>query len=73
MKDGNDRLVGSRAVPALSAAAAATGTVSVTVPSNMALGAYYLVACADNTTSVTERDETNNCLASDTTVEVTAP
>ena len=47
--------------------------VSVTVPSNMALGAYYLIACADNTTTVTESDETNNCRASATTVQVTVP
>jgi len=73
VKDGNDRLVGSRSIPALAVAATSTGTVSVTVPSNMALGPYYLIACADNTTTVTESNETNNCLASDTTVRVTAP
>jgi hypothetical protein len=39
----------------------------------MTVGAYYLIACADNAGNVTEIDETNNCLASDTTVQVTAP
>ena len=73
VKDGNDRLVGSRSVPALGASATSTGTASVAVPSNMSLGAYYLIACADNTTNVTESDETNNCLASDTSVQVTKP
>ena len=73
VKDGNDRLIGSRSVPALEVSATSTGTATVTVPSNMTLGAYYLIACADNTGSVTESDETNNCLASDTTVQVTGP
>ena len=73
VKDGNDRLVGSRSVPALGASATSTGTASVAVPSNMSLGAYYLIACADKTTNVTESDETNNCLASDTSVQVTKP
>lgn len=36
-------------------------------------GSYYLIACADNTTTVTESDETNNCLASTTTVQVLVP
>ena len=74
IKDGNDRLLtGTRAVPALAAGATSSGTVSVTVPSNMVLGTYYLIACADNTTTVTESDETNNCRASATTVQVTIP
>jgi WD40 repeat protein len=73
-KDGNDRLLGgSRSVPALGPSATFTGTASVTVPSNMALGTYYLIACADNTTNVTESDETNNCLVSAPTVQVTVP
>jgi hypothetical protein len=38
----------------------------------MAVGTYYLIACADNAGNVTEIDETNNCLPSDTTVQVTA-
>ena len=74
VKDGNDRLLtGTRAVPALGPSATSTGTVNVSVPSNMALGAYYLIACADNTTIVTESDETNNCRVSATTVQVTVP
>ena len=74
VKDGNDRLLtGMRAVPALGPSTTSIGTVSVTVPSNMALGTYYLIACADNTTTVTESDETNNCRTSATTVQVTVP
>ena len=74
IKDGNDRLLtGTRAVPALAAGATSSGTFTVKVPSNMALGTYYLIACADNTTTVTKSDETNNCRASDATVQVTVP
>jgi len=60
-------------VSAQPAAIITTIAATVTVPSNMTPGAYYLIACADNTGNVTEIDETNNCLASDTTVQVTAP
>src|SRR5882724_308905 len=73
VKDGNDRLIGSRSVPALEVNQTSTAAATVTVPSNMTVGAYYLIACADNAGNVTEIDETNNCLASDTTVQVTAP
>ena len=74
LKDGSDRLLtGARAVPALGPSATSTGTVSVTVATNMALGTYYLIACADNTTTVTESNETNNCRASVTTIQVTVP
>ncbi len=73
VKDGNDRLIGSRSVPTLGVSGTSTGTATVTVPSSMALGTYYLIACADNTTTVTESDETNNCLTSTATVQVLAP
>ena len=63
----------SRSVPALEVNQTSTGTATVTVPSTMTLGAYYLIARADNAGNVTESDETNNCLASDSTVQVTAP
>jgi subtilase family serine protease len=73
VKDGNDRQIGSRSVPALDVQGTSTGTVTVTVPSNMQVGTYYLLACADGGSNVTETDETNNCLASNTTVQVTTP
>ena len=73
VKDGNDRQIGSRSVPALDAQGTSTGTVTLTVPSNMQVGTYYLLACADSGSNVTETDETNNCLASNTTVQVTTP
>jgi subtilase family serine protease len=67
---GDRRLTGTRAVPALTAGGSSPGTTTITVPANMVLGTYYLLACADDTTTMTESDETNNCLASATTVTV---
>ena len=66
-------LSGSRYVPGLSANTSSTGTVNVTVPSATALGTYYLLACADGAQQVAESDETNNCMASGTTVQVALP
>jgi hypothetical protein len=45
----------------------------VTVPTTTTLGTYYLLACADDTgiLTVPESDETNNCIASGTVVEIT--
>ncbi len=66
-------LSGTRAVPALTTGESSTGEVTVTVPSNIAVGQYYLVACADDTGTNTETDEDNNCLASTTMVNLTQP
>jgi subtilase family serine protease len=54
-------LTETRAVPPLEAGGVSTATVSVTVPINVAPGAYFLLACADDPDSVSETDETNNC------------
>lgn len=70
---GDKLLSGSRSVPSLAAGATSTNTVSVTVPTSTALGTYYLIACADDTTMVAEVSETNNCLASASQVQVTRP
>jgi hypothetical protein len=73
--DTGDRpLSGSRTVPTLAAGASSAGAaVTVTIPSAIPLGAYYLLACADDTKVVTEIDEGNNCRASTATVQVTRP
>jgi hypothetical protein len=74
VKDAGDKLLsGKRAVPALAAGATSTGTVNVTVPKSTKLGVYRLLACADDLKVQAEDDETNNCRASTTTVEVRAP
>ncbi|HZP63539.1 MAG TPA: CARDB domain-containing protein [Terriglobales bacterium] len=63
-------LGGNRSIPALAAGAASAGSVSVTVPSDMATGSYYLLACADDTTLVSETNETNNCTATTAKLQV---
>jgi hypothetical protein len=66
------RLTGTRSVPAMAAGAApSTGTVTVTVPAGTAPATYFLLACADDQTSVAETNEKNNCRAS--TGQVTVP
>ena len=46
-------------------------TVTVTIPSTTPLNTYFLLACADDSSTVVETNETNNCTASSTTVTVT--
>jgi subtilase family serine protease len=70
----NTLLAGSRSVPSLGPGVSSTGaTLTVTIPSTMPLGLYYLLACADDTAVVKETDEQNNCRASVTPVQVTRP
>jgi len=71
---GDILLTGSRAVSSIAPGATSTGTVSVTIPASITIGQpYHLIACADDLTAVKEGSETNNCLASTTTVFVTLP
>ena len=60
-------LTGSRAVPSLAPAATSNGNGSVTVPSTLPSGTYFLLACSDDTKLVLETNESNNCKASATT------
>ena len=64
---------GSRLVPSLAAGQTSNGNATVTIPSTMLSGTYYLLVCADDLNAVTETNETNNCRASATTVQVTRP
>jgi hypothetical protein len=66
-------LGGSRSVSSLAAGQSSSGSTTVTIPSSMALGTYYLLACADELNAVAETSETNNCRASAATVNVTRP
>lgn len=43
---------------------------TVTIPSGVPLGEYFLIACADGNSEVSESDETNNCIASATRVTI---
>src|SRR4029079_9921647 len=63
-------LGGKRDVAALDAGTSSAGSVTATVPAGQAAGTYRLLACAYDTRRVIERDETNNCRATGSTVEV---
>lgn len=67
---GDVLLSGTRPVPALPANGSAGGTVTVTIPTTVPVGLYYLLACADDALVVVEVAETNNCLASAGRVQV---
>jgi subtilase family serine protease len=58
--EAGDWLLGSRAVPGLSAAGASSQSMTVTLPSGVATGKYYLLAVADADNVVGETIETNN-------------
>ena len=71
---GDTLLTGSRAVPALTAGATSSGSVTVTIPPTTPLNTYFLLACADDLSRVMESNETDNCVASATAiVTVTRP
>jgi hypothetical protein len=63
-------LTGGRSVPSLSPDEESTGSVTVTVPTTIPPGTYYLGACADDLKAVSEANEANNCRASTTRVQV---
>src|SRR5262249_42226565 len=73
VKDGGDKLLGGRAVPALGANGTSTGTVSVLIPASTPPGTSLLLACADALGAVTETDETDNCRVSTATILVGKP
>ena len=62
-----------RSIPSLKKNFSSTGTVSVNIPLDFTPGTYYLGACADDTGVITESNETNNCRASTTTIQVYPP
>jgi subtilase family serine protease/subtilisin-like proprotein convertase family protein len=69
IRDAADRLLtGARTIGTLAPGAASSGTVNVTIPAATPSGSYFLLACADDTGSVLESQEGNNCLASGTLV-----
>jgi subtilase family serine protease len=53
-------LDGSRAIPSLAGGASSAGSASVTVPSGLAVGTYYVIAKADADGLVEETSEANN-------------
>jgi CARDB len=74
LKSSGDKLLsGQRGVPILAPGQSSSATVSATIPSGTAAGTYFLLACADDTKIVAEGNETNNCLASGTAVQIKGP
>ena len=73
-KDASDKLLtGSRSVPALAVGASSSGTATLSIPSTTPLNTFFLLACADDRSTVTESDESNNCLVAPATVTVSRP
>jgi cysteine-rich repeat protein len=70
---GDPQLTGQRAVPSLAMGASSTGTTTVTVAASTPAGTYFLLACADAASVIVEASETNNCMASATTVSIGGP
>jgi len=68
--DADSLLIGTRYIPSLEAGTSDSGSVTVTVPINLAPGNYFLGACADEEDAVPESNETNNCLLSTSAVKV---
>jgi hypothetical protein len=67
-----DILIGQRIVPNL---APGTGrgdraSTTVVIPSSVSPGTYFIVACADAPGNIFESNESDNCMASSTTVQI---
>ncbi len=58
--DAKDVYLGSRAVPTLLSGASSSGSTSVTLPSGIRAGNYYIIAIADADKVVPEANEANN-------------
>ena len=63
-------LTANRSIVSLAAGASSTGTAALAIPTETALGTYYLLTCADSAGSVSEVDETNNCISSAGTISI---
>jgi hypothetical protein len=70
---GDKALGGGRRVPELAAGASSTGIGKVVVPASARVGTYHLLACADGKLAVAEGNESNNCVASASTIRIMAP
>ena len=60
----------TRSVSNLTPGQSSSDSTSVTIPTSVSEGSYYLVAKADSTGAVTEADETNNTLAATTAISI---
>jgi len=57
-------LLGSRSVASLAPGAVSSGKTTVKLASGLAEGQYYIVACANDTNTVSEANTANNCATS---------
>lgn len=62
--------IGQRNVLGLSPGSSDIGAATVTIPSSIPAGTYFIRACADRTFVVNEQNENNNCLSSATTITI---
>lgn len=58
------KLLGGHNVAALAPGASSSATTTVTLPSGLSSGSYFVIVCADATNTVPESNEANNCTAS---------
>ncbi len=65
------RFLGSRSIPSLGAGALNTAAVLVTIPADVAPGAYFIGAVADPAASLDELDKINNALAAADPIQIT--
>ena len=70
---GDILLGGSRAVPSLLPGSTHGAWTTVTLPTTTPVGDYHVIACADDPKVIAEVDETNNCSATVSTVQVALP
>lgn len=61
--DASDMLLAGRGIPALEPRTSATGQTTLTIPSALAMGTYYVIAEVDALKAVLEAQETNNTAA----------
>jgi len=72
-KDGSDLLLASVNTAAIRAGASVTLNGQLTISKTQAAGNYFVLACADSTSQVTETDESNNCASAALTVSMATP
>ena len=63
---GSDTYIGSRVISGMGPGATSTEATTVTIPTTLKRGTYYIGAIVDYLNSVNESDETNNALAGNT-------
>jgi subtilase family serine protease len=71
VKSTDDFVLTTSSAASVASASSVISTRTITFPSNIAAGGYFLIACADGARTIGETDERDNCEA--LFVDVTAP